>query len=153
MEPIRKIVVPVDFSAHSRAALEYAIDFAKQIGAEIHVIHAFSMPLTTVAAYEFAGAVAAVPPNLWADLESAASQNLEAFVGEADAKGVPVKSRLVIDIATKAILDFAENVDADLIIMGTRGLTGLKHVALGSVAERTLRSAACPVLTLKTGDD
>lgn len=153
MHPIRKIVVPVDFSEHSRHAFEYAIDFAKQLGAEIHVIHAFSMPLTTVAAYDFAGAAVAVPANLWNDLEAASEKNLEAFLAEIDTKGVEVKSRVVVDVPTTAIVDFAKNVDADLIIMGTRGLTGLKHVALGSVAERTLRSAPCPVLTLKPADD
>ena len=65
------------------------------------------------------------------------------------ARRLPVETTTSAETPAEAIARCAEKVGADLIVMGTRGLTGLKHVLLGSVAERTLRTAPCPVLTVK----
>ena len=72
------------------------------------------------------------------------------LVEDVAAKGVDVSGRVSMDHASRAILEEAERMLADLIVMGTRGLTGLEHLVLGSTAERVLRLAHCPVLTVKT---
>ena len=74
---------------------------------------------------------------------------MAALVKDVAEEGTDVEGRAVMDYASRAILDEAERLPADLIVMGTRGLTGLKHVLVGSTAERIVRLAACPVLTVK----
>ncbi len=66
-----------------------------------------------------------------------------------EAEGVPAEASVSSEFPPQAIVEMAKDIGADLIVMGTRGLTGIKHVMLGSVAERTVRLAPCPVLTVK----
>ena len=67
-------------------------------------------------------------------------------------RGIAASGHVVADPAAPAIAHAAEELHADLIVMGTRGLSGLKHVVLGSVAERTVRLAPCPVMTVKADE-
>jgi nucleotide-binding universal stress UspA family protein len=130
MQTIRKILAAVDFSEHSDHALDTAIALAKTFGAELDVIHAFDLPIPLMTPYEVA-----VP---------------DSYLNEA--RRIQGKSHLREVPAAPAIAEAAEEIEADLIVMGTRGHTGLKHIVLGSVAERTLRIAPCSVLTVK-GDE
>jgi nucleotide-binding universal stress UspA family protein len=82
-------------------------------------------------------------------VREAAAQKLERILERMKAEGIECALHLCPGHPVGAILDTAEEVDADLIVMGTRGLSGLKHVLLGSVAERTIRTAPCPVLTVR----
>ena len=144
MSSIHTILVPVDFSDASAQALEYATDIAKTCGATLHLLHAYESPLLELKPYDFA-----FPLPLLDEIRDAASERLDKWRDRVP-PDVPVKARLSPRPATLAIEQVEEEIGADLVVMGTRGHTGLKHVLLGSVAERTVRTAHCPVLTLKS---
>ena len=140
----RKILVPLDFSSHSEAALGVAIELAREQGGELHLLHAYELPTAVTMAYGIA-----IPQSVWDGVQEAAAARLEQARRRVEAAGVPVKTHLATSPAADAIIAAAESQAIDLVVMGTRGLTGLKHVLLGSVAERTIRNAPCPVLTVK----
>ena len=144
MGTIEKIVVAVDFSEHSDRALDVAVEFAKQFGAELHLVHALDVQIPVMTPYEVA-----IPTAFIEEARKAASSKLDTLVQKAATEGVAATSHLSEVPAASAIVDLAEKLEANLIAMGTRGHTGLKHVLLGSVAERTLRHARCSVLTVK----
>jgi nucleotide-binding universal stress UspA family protein len=143
MSEIRKIVVPTDFSAHADAALDYAVFLARKLGASIDLVHAYQLPFKPLP-FEIA-----YPQGLFADIQKYAQQSLERLRQNVAAQGVEVRAEAIEGSPSEVIVEFAERTGADLIAMGTRGLTGVKHVVLGSVAERTLRHAPCPVVTLR----
>jgi nucleotide-binding universal stress UspA family protein len=147
MTEFRKILVATDFSTHSERALEAAITLARTYGAPIHLLHAFDIPLTLVTPYEVA-----MPNAFLAETRQIAADQLAAAEETVRAAGVEVSTQLAEAPAARAIARAAEETRADLIVMGTRGNSGLKHLVLGSVAERTLRRAPCSVLTVKTRD-
>lgn len=144
---IQQILVPVDFSDHSARALDTAIELAKQFGARIHLLHSYPQYLGAVSPY---GVVA--PQSFDLECREAAVAETEQWAEKVKSAGLPVKTLVTQVSPTEAIARAAEEVEADLIVMGSRGLTGLKHVLLGSVTERTLRVCACPVLVVKDGD-
>jgi len=149
MTKIQKILVPVDFSEHSAKALEMAADLAKAFdGATVHLLHCYQVQPVGVSPY---GIV--LPETFDRDIREAASSQLEKWREKIEAKGVQAEAHLSSMFPSVAISDTAEQLGADLIVMGTRGLSGIKHVLLGSVAERTLRIASCPVLTVKGNDE
>jgi nucleotide-binding universal stress UspA family protein len=119
----------------------------KTFGAELDVIHAFDLPIPLMTPYEVA-----VPDSYLNEARSAAAHKLAAAAERVAGEGIQGKSHLREVPAAPAIAEAAEEIEADLIVMGTRGHTGLKHIVLGSVAERTLRIAPCSVLTVK-GDE
>lgn len=122
---VRRVLVPVDFSASARPIVEYARGIAKDRGASVTLLHVGGSP----------------SPAAEKDLET-----LAALVREA---GVPVDSRLVPGTAARVILVTAREIGADLVVIGTHGRTGLRQVLLGSVAEDVVRYCPCPVVTLR----
>ncbi len=145
MVHIETILVPIDFSEHASRALDYAIELAEHFGAELHLLHSYPLhPSMASAAYG-----ACIPADLDGAFRKAANEQLRECADKVAARGLHVETNATPVPAADAISAHAEKVQADLIIMGTRGLTGLKHVLLGSVAERTVRMAPCPVMTLK----
>jgi nucleotide-binding universal stress UspA family protein len=144
--PFRRILVPVDFSPHADAALALAIELGREHGAELHVLHVNELPVLITTTYGIA-----IPQSVWDEVREAASAGLERALEEIRAAGLTGHTHLVTGPAADSIVAAAESAEADLVVMGTRGLRGLKHALLGSVAERTLRTAACPVLTVRAG--
>lgn len=144
---VKTILAPTDFSADSEKACDAAIELAKLYGASVVVLHAYhvSVPMTTSA---FGGAYT-MPEGFFDDIRSEAKARVEQAAKDLATDGVDVRGVAVGDPASLAIISFAESLPADLIVMGTRGISGLKHVLLGSVAERVVRSAPCPVMTVK----
>jgi nucleotide-binding universal stress UspA family protein len=144
MVRIAKILVPTDFSADASAALEHAIDLAKLFGARIHLLHAYYIvpQAATPWSYSF-------PAGLIDQVREDAQRRVEELRDKVKARGVEASCEISGEPPSLAIIASAERQKVDLIAMGTRGLTGVKHVLLGSVAERTLRHAPCPVLTVK----
>ena len=142
------IVVPYDFSAHSAAALSAAMEFGHRLDADLHLVHVIQTPDY---AYRVQAATAAPSLINMLDVQESAT---EALNDAADrAKYVPGKIHTHVVEGTniaEAIADSAAKLGADLIAIGTHGRTGLAHVFLGSVAERTLRSAPCPVLSVQS---
>jgi nucleotide-binding universal stress UspA family protein len=142
---LQKILVPIDFSTHADRALERAIELAKLERGEIHLLHAYELPMTIGPA----GAMLALSQEVLDRIRDGAREALEERASRVSAEGVKVQAHVMCDAPVSAILTAAEKIGADLIVMGTHGRTGMKHVLLGSVAERTVRLASCPVLTVK----
>jgi nucleotide-binding universal stress UspA family protein len=90
-----------------------------------------------------------VPDEFYRELRTQADAHVKQVAKDASASGIEVTGKAVTSPASAAIVAEAEQLSVDLIVMGTRGHTGVKHVLLGSVAERVVRTATCPVLTVK----
>jgi nucleotide-binding universal stress UspA family protein len=144
MSRFRKILVPIDFSDHSSAALDLAIDIAHSYGATLHLLHCTPIDPGAITPY---GIV--MPEGFDREVREAAGQQLARWADKASAAKVAVETHLASSFPAEAIARTADEIGADLIAMGTRGLSGLRHVLLGSIAERVLRLAHCPVLTVK----
>lgn len=144
---LETILVPTDFSADAEHALQIAIELARQFGARIEILHAYHVDVS-ITVSPLAGGVV-LPEGFFAQLRASAEQRVSELEKSVAERGVTAASHAVQDPAVQAIVDSATRLSADLIVMGTRGLSGLKHVLLGSVAERVVRLAPCPVMTVK----
>ena len=142
---LNKILVPIDFSAHSDAAMELAKEFAQRFDSEIHILHVFPIGVAMIPPYG---------PPMPADYGMQIERAAVAHFDEWQQNHCPPESKVTSHIRrgdpSEEIVDLATESGIDLIILGTRGLTGLRHIVMGSVAERTLRRAPCPVLTTKS---
>jgi nucleotide-binding universal stress UspA family protein len=149
MMEIHRILVPVDFSEHSQRALDEAIGLAKIFRAEVHLLHCYQpYPLGAAAtSYDVV-----VPESYERAIREGANTQLTRWRDKARAQGVRVEKHISADLPSHGIVALAAELPADLIVIGTRGLTGFKHVLLGSVAERTVRLAPCPVMTVRPHD-
>lgn len=148
MSRFHTLLVPLDFSDHSSAALDLAIELARAAPGKIHLLHAYEVPLGAIPPYGVA-----LPPSLIGQVRDAAARRLEKSAQRVEAAGVACETHVLHAAPANAIVEAATSTGADLIVMGTRGLTGVKHVLLGSVAERTVRTAPCPVLTIRHPSD
>jgi universal stress protein A len=145
MSRISRILVPTDFHAPSDAALDYARALAGEFGASIDLVHVFDDPFTSGA---FIGdGTVMMPVDLQESLLNSAREQLEQrHAGHATT--LPGSStELLMGAPAKRIVERAKETQADIIVMGTQGRSGLGHLLLGSVAERVVRTATCPVLT------
>jgi nucleotide-binding universal stress UspA family protein len=140
---LQTLLVPVDFSAHSDKALGHAIKLAIAFGGRIHLLHAYQTPITLVTP-EYV-----IPIDAWKACRDDADRKLSETARKVRGAGVEADAHVAEVPAARAIVEAAEKIGADLILMGTHGRTGLRHVMLGSVAERTIRTAPCPVMTVK----
>jgi universal stress protein A len=143
---LKRILVPVDFSKPSLAALDHAIAFRQSLEAELvllHVVEPFSFgSVNGMYGVGFdTGAIAA-------ELERAAHRQLSRLAAGLHARHVPVRALVEVGPASQVIADTASKLGVDMIIMATHGRTGLSHLLLGSVAERVVRTVPCPVLTV-----
>jgi nucleotide-binding universal stress UspA family protein len=148
MAGFRKILIPVDFSDHASRALELGIELAKAFKAKLHLLHCYQINVGAISPY---GLV--IPESFDRDIREAATRQIEQWRDKVAAQQVDVEAEVSPIFPSEAIASTAERIHADLIVMGTRGLSGIKHVVLGSVAERTVRIAPCPVLTVKAKDE
>ncbi len=149
MPTIQKILHPTDFSKGADAALELAIEMARTFSAELTILHVYAVPVHL----DPLGVGYAQPLSLSQKLNDNAERALEPLRHRAAKQGVMTQTLALEGIATEAILATAEGCSTDLIVMGTHGRTGFKHLLLGSVAERVVRAASCPVLTVRTSAD
>ena len=143
---IDTILVPTDFSADAQQALSTAKELAKRFDAKLVLLHAYHVVVPVAA--PMAGAYT-LPDGFFEALRAQAVAQVESAARQVESEGIEATGIAVSEPASVSIAAHAERLPADLIVMGTRGLTGLKHVALGSVAERVVRTAPCPVLTVK----
>ena len=150
-EAITRILVPVDFSDHSDLALRYANRLAERFNATMEVLHVVDDPF--VAGAWSPEAMAPNIPELLDDLVGAARKKLADMQAAAIDKGTRFTTRVLTSIVSgkpaDCITDYARTEPFDLIVMGTHGRTGLSHALLGSVAERVVRTAPCPVMTVR----
>jgi nucleotide-binding universal stress UspA family protein len=141
---IRRILVAVDFSEHSAAALEAAIGLAEQVGAEVHLLNSYPVYLGAVTPYGVA-----VPESYDRECRAAAQRELQGWARKVAGAGMRVETKVSALPPAEAVARYVEENAIDLVVIGSRGLSGLKHWVLGSVAERVLHSCSCPVLTVK----
>ncbi|MFN0250053.1 MAG: universal stress protein [Kofleriaceae bacterium] len=145
--PWKKILCPVDFSDGSRLSVEMAARMAKEADAELVIANVLGMPV-----YYMVEPIA-YPASFVTDLVVAAEEGLAQWKKEAQALGATrVGTELLRGDATHEIAELAKRGAFDLIVIGTHGRTGLKHVFLGSVAEKVVRHAPCPVLVVRRKD-
>lgn len=147
MLDIKNILVATDFSECSTSAMNYGRAMARRFGARLHVVHNVEIMPPDLAG--MGGFIAAVP-QLQADLEKAATHQLEQSITADDRQELGATTALLTGETTaQAITGYAENSSIDLIVIGTHGRRGLSHVMMGSVAEQVVRTAPCPVLTVR----
>jgi len=144
---IKRILVPVDFSTSALRALDYAVDFAKPLKAELTVL--FVIEPIYYAMPDLAGGP--MISGLIDEQQRSGRVQLTRLQQRYAKRRVKVRALLQTGTPYQAIVDTARRQKADLIVMGTHGRTGMAHLLMGSVAERVVRIAACPVLTLHPG--
>ncbi len=161
---IENILVPVDFSPYSTEALLYAATLADHLASTVVVLHVIAKEIEAQTVHQRAGR--GVPLFGWGvtsetlgvspemheavvvDLRERAQTALQHFL-PSELSGRSVELRVEIGHPFEQILEVAKGERVDMIVMGTHGRTGLAHIMLGSVAERVVRMAPCPVLTVK----
>jgi len=142
---IRKILCPTDFSPLSEEGLHYGIELAQKLGAQIRVIHAYGLPT-----YFALPEAAVIPSADYAAARSVALQDLlDSTLASHESAGAQMDSVLRLGVVHDEIVGEAERWNADMIVVSSHGHTGLAHVILGSVAERVVRLAHCPVLVVR----
>jgi nucleotide-binding universal stress UspA family protein len=139
----KTILVPSDFSKPSTAALEYALDLAAKLGATVHVVHAYELPLVGLPS-----GVITITAEQASQIIAAAEKHLADIVTRYGSRGVPLTTSLDQTDPRDAILETATKVGADLIVMGTHGRRGVARALIGSVAEQLVRTSHVPVLTV-----
>ena len=141
---IQHILVPTDFSPYAEQALDYAIALAKRLQARVTLIHVISPVLWGT------GDVPAAPPPTYCEaIEAEVQQGIEAALKRVRAAGLEGQTLVAYGAPFDRIITTARDQGVDLIVMGTHGRTGLPHLFLGSVAERVVRLAPCPVLVTR----
>lgn len=141
---IREILCPTDFSECADRAAGYAIELAKTYGARIHLHHALYVPYLAVA-HDMGPDVAAARETV----RGAAERDLAAKAEELRATGARVETILTVGAPYDDVVRLAGEIPADLIVLATHGRGAIGHLLLGSTAERVVRLAPCPVLTVK----
>src|SRR5512139_59170 len=143
----KRILVPVDFLAPLRQALDYAIELGRGSATELVVLHVVE-PTYYPGAADISG-MGYDAAWLSAELERLARQQLAVLAAELRKRRVRARTLMLLGNAHQVIAETAKKVRADLIVMSTHGRSGLSHVLIGSVAERVVRIAPCPVLTVR----
>lgn len=148
IKPFESVLVPVDFAPHSAEAVRVACDVASHYSASITLVHVHE-PVD----YALPEGYVLYTPDQLGKITAELENRLSATQRDVENLGISrVERRLLQGAAAVEIVELARSAGFDLIVMGTHGRTGLKHVLMGSVAERVLRTAPCPVLTVKASD-
>ena len=147
MPVLKKILCAIDLSEQSESVAEYAVMLARLADASIVAVYA-APTLTQYTGFH-------VPPNtidnFVGEIVSGAEKSMSEFVAQHFA-GVDARGVVVVGYAAEEILAVAEKEQVDLIVMGTRGLKGIDLILFGSVAEKVVKNAACPVVTIRPTD-
>lgn len=140
-----KILCPTDFSEPSEVGIDYAVELAATLGAALRIVHVFQNPAFVLPMSGYVGPTAEVVCNMRRQCEEALDRRKTAI----EARGVPVTIELSEGVPHQVIVSAAQSYGASFIVMGTHGRTGLSHAFMGSVAERVMRTADRPVLTVR----
>ncbi len=137
-------LVPLDFSEHAEKALDYAIELASKVPAHLtllHVIHTMPLGVTDMEA--------SLPYSHFQEMEADIAQAMDTYLQRVQAAKLQGEVKTVHGVPFQEIVEHAKAGNVDLIIIGTHGRTGLRHVLLGSVAEKVVRLAPCSVLVTR----
>lgn len=147
---VKRVLWPTDFSENSKHAMNYACDLADQFQAELHVLHVVEVTFSPTVAEPYAAF------GLPADFEDRVRAAAQTALSEVPDPAWPGNRRVVRVLRQGSpfaeILQYSREKNIDMIVLGTHGRSGLKHMLLGSVAEKVVRKAACPVLTVRPPD-
>ena len=147
MITLKKILVATDFSQPSDAALLYGQALARTFKATLHLVHVVGTVSSVVYGAE---AYAVAIPEMQQEIEQAGRKQLAELLVDNDEQAVPTRQVLLTSQApAAAIVEYAGRERIDLIVTGTHGRGGMAHLLMGSVAERVVRTAPCPVLTVR----
>jgi nucleotide-binding universal stress UspA family protein len=142
---LQRLLAATDFSETAAAGLDWAVDLASRHEARVDLVHALQLPGPTT---DFI-----VSPPDWSEaLQAAALRRLEEETARVRDRGVGITTHLRLGAAAPAILETADELAVDLVVLGTRGLTGLRHLLLGSTAQRVVQQSARPVFCVHPGD-
>ena len=144
---IRRILVPIDFSETSSRALDLALELGGPLRAEMVLLHVIE-PLQLASAPELYAPAPGPMMEVLAEQERLAHEELAKIAKRVRAKRIGVHSLVVSGTPYDRIVEAADHLRVDLVVMGTQGRTGLSHLLVGSVAEKVVRLATCPVLTV-----
>ncbi len=146
MPEYRSILAPTDFSPHAGVALRHACGLAHKLGAELHLLHVLP---DFVPASPDPILAPSLPPEYFTQAEAKAREALANLLDPT--WGIPTSVRPAVHwgSAVEGIVSYAKDHAIDLVVIATHGRTGLRHALLGSVAERIIREAPCPVLTVR----
>ena len=147
MIQLRRILMASDFSLYSQEAQDYAVYLARSLGVDLHLLHVFEPSY-----YSHTGVTSRIHPEVrqwFEEIRKTEQMKLNTLTEEVRSQGVKVHAVFKEGNPFLEILKAAGEIQADLIVMGTHGRTGLAHVLMGSVAERVVRKAPCPVLTVR----
>lgn len=139
----KHILVPVDFSNGSARAVDKAVTLASALGADIELFHAYQLPVLALP-----DSSVTVSPTYVADLTDRAQRELNHHRDRLAEQGLTVTTKLLEGNPADAIVQRAESLPAMMIVLGTHGRSGFKRFLLGSTAERVVRTATVPVLTV-----
>jgi nucleotide-binding universal stress UspA family protein len=139
----QRILCPIDFSDISNHVFKIAIDLAEQFKADLYVIHVYQYPASA-----FPEGIYFAPDDMGTKIQGLLLTRLEEFVNTSSTSKINITSNLCEGIPDVEIINSADEINADMIVMGSHGRTGLSHVLLGSVAERVIRTSNIPVLSV-----
>lgn len=145
MIKIERILFPTDFSACSKHALKYALDFATERGAKLYILYVIprlNIPIGS-------GGLTFPVSKLYDDMEREAKKNIHHLIPRRFIEKIKVENVIVRGTPFQEIMKAARKYDIDLITIATHGRTGISHALLGSTAEKVVRTAPCPVLCVK----
>ena len=142
---IKKILVPIDFSDYSKSSLKYAVNFAKNFKASLILVYVVE---PVIYPPDFSMGQIAIPAA-GIEMDKRAKEELDKLAEKEIPSGLSVKKIIKTGKPFVEIIETAADEDADLIIIATHGHTGVEHILFGSTAEKVVRKAPCPVLTLR----
>lgn len=142
---LQRILLPTDFSDYSATATKYACELATRFDAEIHLVHTLETHLSSTPGFTMGMAL----PTYINESKAAAEKSLAGVLDPKWSIGRKVIQAVVEGSPKVEIIRYARKQDIDLIVLSTHGRTGLIHVLMGSVAETVVRTAPCPVLTVR----
>jgi universal stress protein A len=142
---LQKILLPTDFSNYSAAATKYACELATRFDAELHLLHTLEVHLSSTPGFVMGLAL----PQYINESRAAAEKSLAGVLDAKWSVGRTVIQAVVEGSPKVEIIRYARKLDIDLIVLATHGRTGLPHIIMGSVAESVVRTAPCPVLTVR----
>lgn len=151
--PFKKILVPTDFSDNSAEALDYAVAIAEKFGSELLMLHVQTTSDMVPAGIEGMEAVTEAYARLLANYEQEAMNTMKDALEVYEGRFTGATWELVSGVPYQAILEVAAERGADLIVMGTHGRGPIKRFLLGSQADRVVRGAACPVMTVRQREE
>lgn len=145
MKPPKRLLVPLDFSEQSTRVLAYAKMLGEAVGASLDLLHVVPNPYVA----DPSGLYISMPQTVLDDFDREARTRLEKVLTQEERETFKVRNIVKTGDPRSEILEYARTAPVDLIVMGTHGRTGVSHLFLGSVAERVVRTAPCPVMTVR----